>query len=80
MESEGEKVISKKAINIPYSLFFLLSASYAQAGYMGMPSGSIGGLFLLMILLALLSIIFIIGVFFISRIKPKIKKRVGGWK
>ena len=39
--SEGEKVMSKKATNIPYILFFLLSASYAQAGYMGVPSGYI---------------------------------------
>jgi hypothetical protein len=78
--NEGEKVMSKKATNIPYILFFLLSASYAQAGYMGVPSGSIGGLFLLMILIALLYIIFIIGVFLISWIESKIKKWVGGWK
>ena len=78
--SEGEKVMSKKAINIPYTLFFLLVASYAQAGYMGMPSGSIGSLFLMMILLALLYMIFIIGVFLISWIKPKIKRWVGGWR
>lgn len=74
------KIMSKTAINILYVLGFLLLASYAQAGYMGIPSGNIGGIFLIIILLALLWVIFIISVFLISWIKPKIKKWVGGWK
>ncbi len=61
-------------------LFFLLSASHARAGYMGVPSGSIGGLFFFMFLIALLYVIFIGGLFLFSWIKSKIKKWVAGWK
>jgi hypothetical protein len=67
-----------KVINV--LLFFLFSASHAQAGYMGAPSGSIGGLFLLMVLIALLFVIFIGAVLLISWMKSKIKKWVSGWK
>jgi hypothetical protein len=80
MGSEGERAMSKEALRIPYLWFYPLSASYAHAGYMGVPSGGIGGLLLLMILLGLLYMILIIGVLVISWIKSKIKKWVGGWK
>jgi len=70
-----------KAINVLcVLLFFLFSASCVQAGYMGAPSGSIGGLFLLMVLITLLFGIFIGAVLLISWMKSKIKKWVSGWK
>ncbi len=70
-----------KAMNLLCILLsFLFLASHAQAGYMGAPAGSIGGLFLLMVLIALLFGIFIVVVLLISWMKSKIKKWVSGWK
>jgi hypothetical protein len=77
---EGGSEMGKAIIRMVSVLCFLVSATYAQAGYMGIQSGNIGGIFMLLIVIGLLYLLVIACAVIYAWLKEKIKKWVSGWK